>query len=285
MISPANTSPALTTYEDNGLYWRVAPSDALQGAILASTAIDSGITKAAVIARQDAYGEGLEKAFSKNFTEAGGTITSELLYDPEATTFDAEVAEIKAGAPEAVVVVGFEESVKLLQEMIKQGVGPKDQQVYLVDGNISTEAYKEFPKNTMKGVIGTVPSGEADLTAFNEMLLTVDPALTDFTYGAQAYDATVVVALAANVAGCADGTAIAAALADVAGNGGEACTTYADCLALIQAGTEIDFNGVTGPLDFNQYGDPASATISINQYTGNDAFEEIGKVTAEVPLP
>ena len=93
------------------------------------------------------------------------------------------------------------------------------------------------------------------------------------------------VALAANVAGCADGTAIAAALADVAGNGGEACTTYADCLALIQAGTEIDFNGVTGPLDFNQYGDPASATISINQYTSNGAFEEIGKVTAEVPLP
>ncbi|GDX31545.1 branched-chain amino acid ABC transporter substrate-binding protein [Actinomycetes bacterium] len=285
MISPANTSPALTTYEDNGLYWRVAPSDALQGAILASTAIDSGITKAAVIARQDAYGEGLEKAFSKNFTEAGGTVTSELLYDPEAATFDAEVAEIKAGAPEAVVVIGFEESVKLLQEMIKQGVGPASQQVYLVDGNISTEAYKEFPKNTMKGVIATVPSGEADLTAFNEALLMVDPALTDFTYGSQSYDAAILVALAANIAGCADGISIAAALADTAGNGGEACTTYADCLALIQAGKDIDFNGVTGPLDFNQYGDPASATISINQYTSNGAFEEIGKVTAEVPLP
>ncbi|MSO27946.1 MAG: hypothetical protein EXQ60_07815 [Candidatus Nanopelagicales bacterium] len=169
--------------------------------------------------------------------------------------------------------------------MIKQGVGPKDQQVYLVDGNISTEAYKEFPKNTMKGVIATVPSGEADLTAFNAALLAVDPALTDYTYGAQAYDATVVVALAANVAGCADGTAIAASLANVTSSPGEPCTTYADCLALFQAGTDFDFNGVTGPLDFNQYGDPASATISINQYTSNGAFEEIGKVTAEVPLP
>jgi len=285
MISPANTSPALTTYADNGLYWRVAPSDALQGAIIASTAIDSGLTKVAVIARQDAYGEGLEKAFSKNFTEAGGTVTSELLYDPEAATFDAEVAEIKTGAPDAVVVIGFEESVKLLQEMIKQGVGPGDQQVFLVDGNISTEAYKDFPKNTMKGVIATVPSGEADLTKFNESLLKTDPALTDYTYGAQAYDATILVALAAQAAGCADGTAIAGALADVAGNGGEKCTTYADCLALLNAGTEIDFEGVTGPLDFNQYGDPANATIQINQYTSNGAFEEIGKVTAEVPLP
>lgn len=285
MISPANTSPELTTYADNDLYWRTAPSDALQGAIIASTAIDSGLTKVAVVARQDSYGEGLQKAFSKNFTEAGGTVTSEILYDPEAPTFDAEVAEIKAGAPEAVVVIGFEETVKLLQEMIKQGIGPGDQQVYLVDGNISTEAYKGFPKNTMKGVIATVPTGLADLTEHNKALLAVDPALTDYTYGAQAYDATILVALAANVAGCADGTAIAAALTDTAGNGGEACTTYADCMALISAGTDIDFNGVTGPLDFNQYGDPASATISINQYTSNGAFEEIGKVTAEVPLP
>jgi ABC-type branched-subunit amino acid transport system substrate-binding protein len=285
MMSPANTSPALTTYEDNGLYFRVAPSDALQGAIIASTAIDAGFTKAAVIARQDAYGEGLQEAFAKNFTEAGGTVTDKLLYDPAATTFDAEVATIKAGAPEAVVVIGFEESTKLLQEMIKQKVGPKDLQVYLVDGNISTQAYKDFPAGTMEGVVATVPSGEADLTAFNEGLLKVDPKLTDFTYGAQSYDATVLIALAAQAAGCGDGAAIAAALPDVAGNGGTACTTYAECLALLEAGTDIDFNGVTGPLDFNEYGDPKTATISINAYTANDAYAETGKVTAEVPLP
>jgi len=284
-ISPANTSPALTTYEDNGLYWRVAPSDVLQGAIIAATAIDKGVESMAVIARQDAYGEGLADATAKDFEAAGGTVTSKILYDPAATSFEAEVAEIKAGGPQAVTVIGFEESVKLLQEMIKQGVGPADLQVFLVDGNISTEAYKDFPNNTMKGVIATVPTGEADLTAFNESLLEVDPELTDYAYGAQAYDAMMLVALAAEAAGCGDGTAIAGKLADVAGNGGEKCTTYADCLALLQAGTDIDFEGVTGPLDFNQYGDPAQATISINEYTSNTEFAETGKVTAEVPLP
>lgn len=284
-ISPANTSPALTTYEDNGLYWRVAPSDALQGAVIAQTAIDAGITKAAAVARQDSYGEGLLNAFVKNFTEAGGTVTSEILYDPAATTFEAEVSEVKAGAPEAVVLVGFEESTKVLQEMIKQGVGPQDLQVYLVDGNISTSAYESFPKETMKGVIATVPSGETDLTAFNESLKEIDPELKDFAYGAQAYDAMILIALAAEAAGCGDGTAIASKLADVAGNGGEKCTTYADCLALVQAGTDIDFDGVTGPLDFNQYGDPAEATISVNEYSSNTEFAETGKVTAEVPLP
>lgn len=284
-ISPANTSPALTTYADNGLYWRVAPSDALQGAVVADNAVNKGLTKVAVIARQDAYGEGLEDAFVKNFTDAGGTVTSKLLYDPAATSFEAEVTEIKSGSPEGVVVIGFDETTKLLQEMIKQGVGPQDVQIYLVDGNLSATAYKDFPKGTMKGVLGTIPTGDTDLTAFNESLKEVDSTLTDYTYGAQSYDAATVVALAALAAKCADGTALAEFLPQVANTGGEKCTTFADCAKLLEAGTKIDYDGVTGPLDFNEYGDPKSATISVNEYSDNEKFAEVDKVTADVPLP
>ncbi len=286
-FSPANTAPILTTYPDNGLYFRNSPSDVLQGAVIAGAAIDGGFTNIAVIARQDPYGEGLAAATVKDFTAAGGTVVGgkELLYDPAAPSFEAEVAEIKAGAPEAVVVIGFEESVKLVQEMIKQGVGPKDVQMYLVDGNLSTTAFADFPKGTMKGTIGTVPSGSVDMTTFNERLAAFDPALTDFSYGPQSYDATMVIALAAHSAGCADGVAIAAALADVAGNGGEECSTYADCIALLDAGTDIDYMGVTGGVDFNEFGDLLEGTISINEYTSNTEFKEIGKLTAVVPLP
>jgi len=285
-MSPANTSPALTTYEDNGLYWRVAPSDALQGAVIAANAIDAGLTKMSVIARQDPYGQGLEDAFAKNFTDAGGTVTPDpILYDPAAASFEAEVGQIKAAKPEGVVVIGFEETTKLLQEMIKQGVGPQDVQIYLVDGNLSAAAYKDFPKGTMKGVKGTIPVGEADLTDFNASLKEIDPSLTDYTYGAQAYDATIVLALAAEAAKCGDGTAMAAMLPEVANTGGEKCTTYADCIALLAAGTKIDFDGVTGPLDFNQYGDPKAATIAVNEYSTNEKFAEVDRVTADVPLP
>ncbi len=286
-FSPANTAPILTTYPDNGLYFRNSPSDVLQGAVIAGAAIDGGFTNIAVIARQDPYGEGLAAATVKDFTAAGGTVVGgkELLYDPAAPSFEAEVAEIKAGAPEAVVVIGFEESVKLVQEMIKQGVGPKDVQLYLVDGNLSTTAFADFPKGTMKGTIGTVPSGSVDMTTFNERMLAFDPALTDYSYGPQSYDATMVIALAAHSAGCADGVAIAAALADVAGNGGEECSTYADCIALLDAGTDIDYMGVTGGVDFNEFGDLLEGTISINEYTSNTEYKEIGKLTAVVPLP
>ena len=284
-FSPANTAPALTTYPDNGLYFRVSPSDVLQGAVIAADAIDSGIESMAVIARQDPYGEGLKDAVVKDFGAAGGTITADLLYDPAAPSFEAEVAEIVASGPQAVTVIGFEETTKLLQEMIKQSAGPQDIQIFLVDGNISTTAYEDFPADTMTGVRATVPSGEADLTAFNESLLEVDPDLTDFAYGAQSYDATMLIALAAQAAGCGDGTSIAEFLPQVAGNGGEQCSTWADCVALLDAGSDIDFQGVTGPVDFNEYGDLAQGTISINEYTSNTEFEEIGKVTADVPLP
>ena len=289
-ISPANTAPSLTDYPDNGLYFRTAPSDVLQGAVIAGIASDLGLTSGATIAREDPYGVGLQDAFVKDFTAAGGTITSALTYDPAAPDFAAEVAEIAATNPEFIQVVGFEETTKLLQEMIKQGIGPQDVQIFLVDGNISTTAYKDFPKDTMTGVIASVPTGDpsVDVEAFNARLLEQDPNLTDFAYGAQAYDATILVALAADYAGCADGTAIAAAMPMVANAdaGGEACQTYADCLAIIQAGGQPNYDGVTGPLDFNEYGDPQAATIDVVQYITNTKFESIELVgPVEVPVP
>lgn len=289
MISPANTAPSLTTAPDDGLYFRTAPSDVLQGAIVAAEAIDMGFTAGATISRDDPYGNGLREAFVKDFEAAGGTITSNLKYDPAAPSFEAEVAEIAAGNPEFVQVVGFDETTKLLQEMISQGIGPQDVQIFLVDGNISTTAYADFPAGTMDGVVATVPTGDpnSDIDAFNQRLLTVDPDLTDFAYGAQAYDATMLVAIAAQYAGCADARAIANALPEIAnaGPGKEKCTTWDDCNAIIQAGGTPDFDGATGPLDFNEYGDPKAATIAIVEFISNTEFEEIGQVTADVPTP
>jgi branched-chain amino acid transport system substrate-binding protein len=289
-ISPANTAPTLTDYPDNGLYFRTAPSDVLQGAVIAGVASDLGLTSMATIAREDPYGVGLQDATVKDFEGAGGTITAKITYDPAAPDFSAEVAEIKASNPEAIQVIGFEETTKLLQEFIKQGIGPQELQFFLVDGNISTTAYKDFPKDTMTGVIASVPTGDpsVDLEAFNARLLEADPNLTDFAYGAQAYDATILIALAADYAGCADGTAIAAAMPMVANAdaGGEACGSYADCLAIIQAGGQPNYDGVTGPLDFNEYGDPKAATIDVVQYITNTKFESIEVVgPVEVPVP
>ena len=289
-ISPANTAPALTEYPDNGLYFRTAPSDVLQGAVIGQVAAGEGYTSGATIAREDPYGIGLQDAFVADFEGSGGTITSKLTYDPAAADFAAEVAELKAGNPEFVVVIGFDETVKLVQEMIKQGIGPQDVQIFFVDGNISATAYKEFPADVMKGVKATVPTGDPsiDLDAFNKRLADQDSNVTDFAYGAQTFDAVTLVALAAEYAGCADAAAIAAALPQVANAdaGGESCATYADCLEIIKAGGQPNYDGVSGPLDFNEFGDPKASTISVVEFTSNTEWDEIELIgPVDVPTP
>ena len=135
-FSPANTSDKLTTYADKGLYFRVAPPDLLQGAAIAKLVADDGATNVAIIARNDAYGTGLAEVVEKTLTAAGITVSVVKIYEPDAGTFDAEVAEIVGAAPDAVVVIGFEESSKILRTMVENGAGPRDIAVYGCDGNI-----------------------------------------------------------------------------------------------------------------------------------------------------
>jgi ABC-type branched-subunit amino acid transport system substrate-binding protein len=135
-FSPANTSDKLTTYADKGLYFRVAPPDLLQGAAIAKLVADDGATNVAIIARNDAYGTGLAGVVQSTLEAAGITVSVVKIYEPDAGTFDAEVNEIVAAGPDAVVVIGFEESSKILRTMVENGAGPKDLAVYGCDGNI-----------------------------------------------------------------------------------------------------------------------------------------------------
>jgi hypothetical protein len=124
MISPANTSPALTTAPDHGLYWRTAPSDVLQGAFLGSLVLQDGNTKVAIMSLQDSYGDGLNANVTKAITEGGGEVVANVVYDPKASDFSADVAKIKAAGPDAIVLIGFDESAQIIQELVKQGIGP-----------------------------------------------------------------------------------------------------------------------------------------------------------------
>lgn len=125
-ISPANTSTAFDTYADNGLYFRTAPSDVLQGQVMASTLIADGKQNIAILARQDSYGEALAQNVKKFFEEAGGTVVSDQLYDPNAASFTAEVQAIAAEDPDAIVLISFDETKKIVPELIKEGLGQGD---------------------------------------------------------------------------------------------------------------------------------------------------------------
>jgi hypothetical protein len=126
-ISPANTSDEFTTYNDNGLYFRTAPPDLLQARALADIILDDGNTSVSIIALNDPYGTGLAGNLRDNLIGDGlaeDQVPEVIIYDPAATSYRSEVGEIADFNPDAIVVIGFDESSKIIEEMNAQGIGP-----------------------------------------------------------------------------------------------------------------------------------------------------------------
>ena len=234
-FSPANTSPALddAKTDPKNLYFRTAPSDVLQGAVMANTLIEDGKNNVAILARQDSYGELLAGQIEKGIKAGGGNVAVKKLYSADATNFTAEVNKVAATKPDAIVLVAFDETKKIIPQLIAKGVGPQDVPTYFVDGN-TADYSKDFPKGTLKGVKATYPG--AELTSdFKDRMLKTDPSLKDFTYGPESYDATILIALAAIAAKSDDPTTFAPDIIKVSKDGTE-CSTFEECADLLEEG-------------------------------------------------
>ena len=143
-FSPANTSNAFTDYADKGLYFRVAPPDVLQGNLVGQLVADDGNSTAYILALDDAYGTSLAEVVSATLEQAGVEVVGEKIYDPKATSFDAEVNDIASLDPDAIVLITFDEGSRILRTMVEAGIGPQNKAVYGVDGNIGNALGENF---------------------------------------------------------------------------------------------------------------------------------------------
>jgi Periplasmic binding protein len=126
-ISPANTSDQFTDYNDNGLYFRTAPPDVLQARALADLIAADGNNTVGILARNDPYGTGLAENTVENLL-AGGLSEDQVVsitYDPNAANFDSEVQRMVDLNPDGIVVIGFEESSRIIQGLNENGLGPQ----------------------------------------------------------------------------------------------------------------------------------------------------------------
>jgi branched-chain amino acid transport system substrate-binding protein len=276
-FSPANTSADFTTWDDNGLFWRTAPSDVLQGEVLGNLIAEDGNETLGILYLNDSYGTGLAGFVKENFENAGGEVVEEVSYNAGDTTFDAQISSLKAANPDAIALIAFEETKTIIPAL---GFDPA--KLYLVDGNLSD--YSANPEMKMAGAKGTLPGLDtAELGDFTDRLQAFEkdkdnPELKDFSYAAESYDAAVLIALAALQAGSTKGTDIAAELQSVSGGGdkaGEKCTSFKDCAALINDGKAVNYDGYSGPITFDENGDPTEATIGIFQYKDDNTYERI----------
>jgi branched-chain amino acid transport system substrate-binding protein len=275
-FSPANTSAELTTYDDKGLFFRTAPSDTLQGEVLGNLIAEDGNETLAMIVINDSYGTGLAGFVKEAFEAAGGEVVAEPLYNTGDTNFSSQVAEVLAQSPDAILVVAFDEILTILPALLSDF--PSDK-LYLTDGNL-VQYGDTFEPGTMTGAQGTTPGLNPDtiaefLTRMKDFWVKAgNSELEDVVYGAESYDAVILLALAALAAGSVEGVDVAAKLQEVSGGSGNGtkCFTFAECADLINAGEVADYDGVSGPVTFNEFGDPTEATIGIYVYKEDNTF-------------
>jgi branched-chain amino acid transport system substrate-binding protein len=131
LFSPSNTAEALSTIDDQGLYFRTAPSDILQARALADVVLRDGARSVSIVARGDAYGEGLMAGVAKELTAAGLSASSIHTYKYDLATggmlkdqsqVNEFARQISEQQPDGVVVIGFEESAEVIKALAKLGL-------------------------------------------------------------------------------------------------------------------------------------------------------------------
>ena len=160
VLAGEHLAGASTPTTTKGLYFRTAPSDVLQGAVLGNLVIQDGYNNVAILARQDSYGEGLADQVEKTIKEKGGNVATKQLYSADATNYTAEVNKVAAAKPDALVLIAFDETKKIIPPLIAKGVGPQDH-ADLLRRRQHRRLLKDFDPGTLKGVKATFPARRA----------------------------------------------------------------------------------------------------------------------------
>lgn len=270
LISPSSTSPALTQMakdgKTGGYFFRTAPSDALQGVAIAKIATDAGVNQVAVMYLNNDYGQGLSESFTDAYQKLGGTITQNVIYNPDQPSYRAEVNKALGGNPQGLLLIGYPgDGTTIAREWVASG-GP---QVWLLPDGLEDQSFVDSVGGQyMKTVYGTAPGTNEtpSLDNFKKEFIAKFGALPTQPYVTNAYDATIVIGLAMMYAGTnTDTAAIRDAIAKVTDPNGEPVYAGATELeaadGLIKLGSTIQYVGATGPVRFDQYGDMAGPYV------------------------
>ena len=271
MISPGSTSPVFTEEAKQGKYngyWaRTASPDTYQAKALAALAHKKGFKRVATVAINNDYGVGFEREFVSAFQKLGGTVINNsqpVRYDPKASTLDSEAKAAFAKQPDAVTALLYVETGSvLLKSAFEQGL-TKDVQILLTDGVYSQDFTKLVGKNAagqsiISGALGTAAG--ADGQALSEFTsLWKEKTGKDWTvYVPQTWDATVLMMLAAEASGENTGDGIKNQLRAVANSPGKEVSNPCQAMELIRNGEEINYQGASGNVDIDEYGDVVSS--------------------------
>jgi ABC-type branched-subunit amino acid transport system substrate-binding protein len=266
LISPASTSPAITTLADDDLVFRTVNSDEVQGRALAQLAWDQDFRTACTMYVDNAYGQGLSSSFTEAFEALGGTVQVQVPHGDQ-SSYLTELSQCTSGNPDVLAALSYpQHGVVYLDEALDNTL--IDQFIF-ADGLRSQDVFDslnaQYP-GAFEGMYGTshLYPFTAEFSSAYEAEYGEPPALP---YIAEAYDAVAAIALAAETAGSNGSLAIRDALRGTACPPGPAigagAAAIAQGLQLAAARRQFDYEGGTGVLEFNGYGDAARGTLEI----------------------
>ncbi len=244
MISPSATSPGLTTAEDNGLFFRTAPSDARQGEVMADVISDRGVSEVAVTYTNNDYGKGLADSFVAAFEAAGGTVTITAAHEDGKADYSAEVGALASAGGAALVVVGYADQggAGIVRASLDSGAFNT---FVFPDGMISASLTDTFGTE-IDGSFGQHPGSDSPGQAkFVEMVGDAFDPTSPFT--SEAYDAAALILLAMQAAGSSDPVVYKDHVLNVANAPGEEIFPgeLEKALAILAEGGEINYVGAT----------------------------------------
>ena len=257
MISPSATSPALTTLDDQGYFFRTAPSDARQGKVLAQVAKARGIESIAVTYTNNDYGKGLADAFSNAFEAAGGSVVLSVAHEDSKADYAAEVGALAASGAEHLAVFGYIDKggKGIIQASLDAGAFDT---FLLADGMVG-DSLVEAIGEALNGSVATAPGSDSPNAKKFQAAAAEAGVEGSKPFAGEAYDAAALIILAAQAAGSTDRAAIQSKILEVSNAPGEQIgpAELARGLKLLAEGKAIDYQGATD-VELTAEGDASS---------------------------
>ena len=278
MVSPTATSPEMTSLADDDYIFRVVASDDYQGKVLAQIVQEEGINKVAVTYVNNDYGVGIARTFMEAFRAAGGEVTGEQKHEEKSASYRAELATLAAGEPEALVVIAYAagSGITIVRQSLENGLFTR---FIGTDGLRDNKLIEELGEENLQTIFFSSPTSPPGTSAREGFVGAYEAAYEtskDKIFIEQSYDAAFLLALAVEQAGSTDREAIRDALRAVASPPGDVIEPgeWAKAKELIAAGSDVNYEGVSGSLDFDDAGD---VTGYFGKFVVEDgSYKEVG---------
>ncbi|MCA8870061.1 MAG: ABC transporter substrate-binding protein [Rhodobacteraceae bacterium] len=245
MISPSATSPALSTAEDDGLFFRTAPSDARQGQVMADILMELGIKSVAVTYTNNDYGKGLSDSFESAYKAEGGTVTISAAHEDGKADYSAEVGALASAGGDRLVIAGYldQGGSGIIRSSLDTGAFDT---FHFPDGMYGAKLETDFGTE-INGSTGQVPGTDSPGAAIIKKMGEANGFDGTSSFVPESYDAAALILLAMQAANSTDPGVYKNKVMEVANAPGEKIYPgeLGKALKILADGGDIDYVGGT----------------------------------------